>query len=88
MDGGNEHRAPHPQAFGVDDGRILPLVATIGLAFTFLFSTWSNSQDNEVCRGSLRPMPIARCRVLITLAYVALVCCCRPQDFFDGYQRK
>jgi len=35
------------QALGVDDPRILPLIASIGAAFAFLFSGWSNKQDNE-----------------------------------------
>jgi hypothetical protein len=39
--------AARVKALGVDDGRILPIVASIGVAFAFLFSTWSNSQDNE-----------------------------------------
>ena len=39
--------APFLQAFGVDDGRIIPIIATIGAAFAFLFSTWSNKQDND-----------------------------------------
>lgn len=35
------------EAFGVDDSRIPFIVFAIGAAFTFLFSTWSNSQDNS-----------------------------------------
>ena len=47
----------------MDDPRILPLIASIGAAFAFLFSSWSNKQDNDeffngyqdserkVCRG-------------------------------------
>lgn len=35
------------QAFGVDDGRIVPIVAVMGIAFASLFSTWSNSQAND-----------------------------------------
>jgi phosphotransferase system glucose/maltose/N-acetylglucosamine-specific IIC component len=35
------------EAFGVDDSRIPFVVLAIGAAFTFLFSTWSNSQDND-----------------------------------------
>ena len=35
------------QALGVDDPRILPIIASIGAAFAFLFSSWSNKQDND-----------------------------------------
>lgn len=35
------------EAFGVDDSRIPFIVLAIGAGFTFLFSTWSNSQDNN-----------------------------------------
>ncbi|TFJ81389.1 hypothetical protein NSK_007350 [Nannochloropsis salina CCMP1776] len=35
------------EALGVDDPRILPLVASVGAAFAFLFSSWSNKQDND-----------------------------------------
>lgn len=31
----------------MDDPRILPLVASVGAAFAFLFSSWSNKQDND-----------------------------------------
>ena len=47
----NIHTTQNRKAFGVDDGRILPIVGTIGAAFAFLFSTWSNKQDNEVRGG-------------------------------------
>ncbi|GAB5033537.1 Hypothetical protein NocV09_01400710 [Nannochloropsis oceanica] len=35
------------EVLGVDDPRILPIIASIGAAFAFLFSSWSNKQDNE-----------------------------------------
>lgn len=57
----NPTRRPPPppvhQAFGVDDSRIPFIVGTIGAAFAFLFSSWSNKQDNDEFFSGARLFP-------------------------------
>ena len=63
------------EALGVDDSRILPIIASIGAAFAFLFSTWSNKQDNDEFFNGYQKTDRKVCCVMCVCVYLCISAC-------------